>query len=425
MAVALPTLLSVTALGLEIGSWSLIKVDLQRRADLAAYAAAMVYGGGSTAQDAATTGTNIAALNGAAAGRCGWSAGTNTRTCSDVSVALVTYGAAAAPAMQAVVSKSVPLQIARLISSQPTVAVSATAIAAVVAVVIPGSGGQPCITALNSKGTGITVQGGAAVNASGCTLKSNAAFADTNGSNVTASWVYASGAVTVSGNSYITNGTSTVTPTNVGSWTNNAPLYKSAPAISDPYAGNAQITSDFSALKPGTGNAFNGTWQPSTLSPGTYKSITSGSGNITINPGLYIVNGDVSIGNGAALTGTGVTIIASGSVTFGGGSAVTLSAPVTGSTSGGIPGIVMAGNSTGTETLSNGMKPTLTGVVYFPNATVAVAGGVNVANGCLELLAGSVTISNGASFGGSCTNYGAATFSSLPSSSSAAIALVQ
>jgi hypothetical protein len=97
---------------------------------------------------------------------------------------------------------------------------------------------------------------------------------------------------------------------------------------------------------------------------------------------------------------------------------VTLSAPVADTTTGGIPGILIAGNSTSTDTLSNGMKPTLTGVIYYPNGTMAISGGVSVGNGCLEMLAGSISFSNGSSFGASCSNYGAPTFGSLPGTSS-------
>jgi hypothetical protein len=53
-------------------------------------------------------------------------------------------------------------------------------------------------------------------------------------------------------------------------------------------------------------------------------------------------------------------------------------------------------------------------VVYYPNGTMAISGGVSVGNGCLEMIAGSLSISNGSSFGSSCSSYGAATFPSMP-----------
>jgi hypothetical protein len=380
----------------------------------------MRYNAGDSAQVATTTGVNIAALNGATATNPTWSSSTNTTSASDVTVAKVSgVRTSTNTAMRAVVTASLPLAIGQLFTTRTAVTVSATAYAELLAGA--SGGGQPCAVALKTSGTGITVQGGAAVSAAGCTLRSNSGVAVTNGSGITASWVYGTSA-TVSGNSFITNGTTTVNPNNVSGWNNSAPLDVTSTTISDPFASNTAIQNAFKSLSPGSGTAFNGTWQPSTLSPGTFASITSGSGNITLNPGLYIVNGNISIGNGAALTGNGVTLVTSGTITFGGGSAVTLSAPVSGATSG-VPGIVIAGNSTGTDTLSNGMKPTLNGAVYFPNGTLAIAGGVQTGNNCLELVAGTLSISNGATFASTnCSAYGTPTFGSINSST---VALVQ
>jgi hypothetical protein len=92
---------------------------------------------------------------------------------------------------------------------------------------------------------------------------------------------------------------------------------------------------------------------------------------------------------------------------------VTLSAPLSGATSGAIPGVLIAGNSTGSDTLSNGMVPTLTGVIYYPNGTISIVGGVHAGNSCLELLAGSISFSNGSGFAASCANYAASTFTSV------------
>lgn len=426
LALVLPVLVGATALALEVSSWSVTKVTLQRRADMAAYAAIMRYEAGDTPQVATGIGVNVAAMNGATAATPTWTgpSGTppSTMTASDVTVALVSgVRSGHNPAMKAVVTTSVPLSLGGLVTSlsfssllaaQTAVTISATAYAEYYQTGA-GTGGYPCATALKnsaSGGTGITVTGGAAVNLANCNVRSNAGVSVTNGSSITTPWVYGT-SVTVSGGSSITNGTTTVTSSPTPPDTT-APINITAIQLPDPYASSAATTAsaaiatDFASLSPGSGTAFTGTWQASTLSPGTYSSITSGSGPITMNPGLYIVNGNISISNGATLTGSGVTIITSGTVSFGGGATVTLSAPLTTTTApGAIPGILIAGNSTSTDTISNGMKPTLTGVVYYPNGTMAISGGVNVGNSCLEILAGSLSISNGASFGSSCSTY--------------------
>jgi Flp pilus assembly protein TadG len=426
LALVMPVLMGVLALGLEVGSWSVTKVELQRRADQAAYAAIMRYNSGDTAQTATGIGVDMAALNGATAASPTWSAATNTTTASDVTVALVAgVRSASDNAMKAVVTASTPLSFGGLVAglafgdilgSRTAVTITATAYAEIQTtggtVGTPGTGGQPCAVALNKNGTGVTVTGGSAVNLASCNVRSNAGVSVTNGSSITAPWVYGA-TITISGGSSITNGTNAVTSSPTPPDTT-APIDITSSQLADPYAGNTSISTDFSSLNPGSGTAFNGTWQSSTLNPGTYSSITSGSGAMTLNPGLYIVNGNISIGNGATVTGAGVTIVTSGTVSFGGGANVTLSAPISGTTSGGIPGVLIAGNSASTDTLSNGMKPTLTGVIYYPNGTMSISGGVSVGNGCLEVIAGSLSISNGSSFGSSCSSYGAATFQSTP-----------
>lgn len=418
MAALLPMLMGSLALAVEIGSWSVTKIELQRRADLAAFAAMGAYQNNATQQASAGTGADMAALNGAAAASRNWSG--STLTSSDVTVSFVNgVRTSTNQGIMVVATKTVPLTIGQFLTTSKTITLSATAWSElnITTTTTGGGGGQPCMVALKSNGTGVTVTGGTTLSAPGCSVRSNAAVSVTNGSkiSVTNGWVYANGTATVSGGSSITDGTHTVTPTNINTWNNSEPLNKSAGSIDDPYASDTDITSKFSSLHPGTGTAFTGTWQPSTLNPGTYSSITSGSGNITLNPGLYVVNGNINVGNGAAFSGTGVTIVTSGTVTFGGGSVVTLSAPLAQSTSGGIPGVLMAGNGTGTDTLSNGVQPTLNGLVYFPNGTMALAGGVKTSNSCLEVLAGSITVSNGATLGSSCDNYGTKTFDSLPS----------
>ena len=422
LALVVPVLMCATALALEVSSWSVNKIALQRRADLAAYAAIMRYQAGDSAQTATGVGVTIAALNGATAASPAWTGASaspaNTTTASDVAVSLVAgVRSASDNAMKAVVTTSIPLSFGGMLSTQSVVTVSATAYAEIVTT--PGAGGQPCLLALNPSGTGINVQGGVAVSLSSCTVRSNAAVTVSNGSSVNAPWVYGT-SVSITGGSSISNGTTTVTSTPTGSDTT-APIYEPAGQLANPYANNTAINSDFAALSPGSGSAYNlGNGANTSMSAGTYSSITVGGGAmLTMNPGLYMVNGNVSIANGASVTGSGVTIITSGTVSFGGGASVTLSAPTPITASGGsIPGILIAGNSTSTDTLSNGMKPTLTGVIYYPNGTIAVSGGVGVANGCLEMIAGSLSITNGASFGGSCTSYGATTFSSLPGTSS-------
>jgi hypothetical protein len=65
-----------------------------------------------------------------------------------------------------------------------------------------------------------------------------------------------------------------------------------------------------------------------------------------------------------------------------------------------------------------------TGVMYFPNAAVTLAGSTTLGStGCAELIGGSLTLSGSANFSGSCSSYGAPSYGSLPSTTS--VSLVQ
>ena len=154
VALVLPALLATVALALEVGSWSIVKIELQMRADVAAYAATTAYGNGADAHSASKTGADVAALNGAAAASRSWDAASSTLTSSDVTIQLVSGVRDPSDlAMKVTVTRSIPLTIGRMFSTQDAVTVSAIAWAEVVSV--PGRTLQPCLLALNTSGPGI------------------------------------------------------------------------------------------------------------------------------------------------------------------------------------------------------------------------------------------------------------------------------
>ncbi|HEX3999784.1 MAG TPA: hypothetical protein VHX65_14635, partial [Pirellulales bacterium] len=111
-----------------------------------------------------------------------------------------------------------------------------------------------------------------------------------------------------------------------------------------------------------------------TLSPGTYigRIQISGNAHVTLLPGLYYLEGGMSI-SGGTVTGTGVTIYDSiNSISISGSASVSLSAP----TSGVYQGIVLFQNRTNIRPISISGSATvnLTGEVYIPDAQFQVAG---------------------------------------------------
>lgn len=155
-----------------------------------------------------------------------------------------------------------------------------------------------------------------------------------------------------------------------------------------------------------------------TLSPGTWTEWDFHK-NVILKPGIYYVNGSISLGAQASLSGTGVTIVTSGALSMHGGAIMTLSAalaPVNANdaiTGGAIPGIVFAGNSTATSVFRGNTSPSLTGVVYYPNGKLDFGGTAQGGSrGCLEIIAASVEMGGSSTMSSRCSDYGALRFSS-------------
>ena len=126
MAALLPMLMGSLALAVEIGSWSVTKLELQRRADLAAFAAMGAYKNNATQQASAGVGADVAALNGATATARAWSG--STLTSSDVTVGFVNgVRTSTNQGIMVVATKAMPLTIGRFVSTRTSVTVSATA----------------------------------------------------------------------------------------------------------------------------------------------------------------------------------------------------------------------------------------------------------------------------------------------------------
>jgi hypothetical protein len=127
-----------------------------------------------------------------------------------------------------------------------------------------------------------------------------------------------------------------------------------------------------------------------TISPDTYcGGISINGGTVTLNPGLYVMNG-----GGTSITdlGKGVTIFNTGAVSgsggyrgikITGGSTATLSAP-TDTSNGGIVGILFfedrnvswsAVGSSQTSQITGGSNTSLVGALYFPTTTLTYSGG--------------------------------------------------
>jgi len=236
---------------------------------------------------------------------------------------------------------------------------------------------------------GISVIGGATITANNCGVIDDAGLQVNNGGKITA----ASIGVAVPGTPPCSPPSCTPLPT-TGIVPASDPLSyltpptPASPCITDPTIGNGVPTT--------------------TLSPGTYCSMTicgnnGGGSTVNFNSGVYIINGNFTVGNGCTLNGTSVMFYeVTGTISLGpmyGSANLNLTAPTTSNAStGASAGILVwqAASDTNPVTINNGSNATLTGALYFPTAALTLAGGSNTTPYTI-VVAKSIASSNGAS----------------------------
>ncbi|GGF19596.1 hypothetical protein GCM10011611_26930 [Aliidongia dinghuensis] len=386
-AICLPLLLMLVGLAVELTNWTAIRRELQRTADLAALAGTAQFAAANASNAAANAAASLAELNGVtgAASRT-WNASTATLTDNDITVTIGGGIRNAADTLVTVtVTETVPLILTKLLTSAASVTVSATSAAEYMSV-------PACILALKTSSTGITGQGNPDLSLTGCSLRSNSNISAGGSAIISAPYLFANGTITgsgIDGSAYPNSGT-----------------------IADPYASNAAIQAAFSQVASSSGPSFSDSPKGvDTLSPGSYSSWNI-KGTVTLDPGIYYVNGSISFGSQASVSGNGVTIVTSGSVSGTGGASLSLSAATTAdATNGAIPGIVFAGNSTASSSLSGNNSPSITGVVYYPNGTLFFQGDAQGgSSGCLQVVAAAITLSGNSQMATNCSAYGTPIF---------------
>ena len=261
-----------------------------------------------------------------------------------------------------------------------------------------------CVYTLGNPGSGIqgiTVNGTPTLNAPTCGIDDNGNFLS-NGSKLDVN----AGTIGVVG-SDTNHGGGTVT---CGGSTTNCPVTGIAPA-GDPLS---YLTA------PASGSA--GTCSATSCTAGTYSSISINGGTVTLQPGTYIVNGNLTINGNANVTGTGVTfyITNGGSVTINGTGSVQLTAPTTGTYAGILfyqdPSDTSAAKVNGTSTSF------FQGSLYFPKASLDFSGtattGVcpngTTANGFNGCAAYTIIVSDALTVSGNTTVNINSDYSSLP-----------
>ncbi|MGC2163714.1 MAG: pilus assembly protein TadG-related protein [Silvibacterium sp.] len=244
---------------------------------------------------------------------------------------------------------------------------------------------QNCIYALGSSGIVLNASNGTDLTATSCGIIGNGNLSVVGGAHINAQ------SIAVAGTSTINNGGSTSPTPATG-----------IPPVSNPLSYLTPPTYSNCVNPPAGGNGAyaNGV----TLGPATaggtvcynYLNIANGATNITLNPGVYVINGNFTLGGGVSVTGTGVTFYFPNNgdtINIANGVTLALSAP----TSGNLNGILFWQSSSDTSTISleGGANSNLQGVIYAPTAPLLVENGTGT-NTYVDTIVQSLTIDGGA-----------------------------
>ncbi|HEY0834069.1 MAG TPA: pilus assembly protein TadG-related protein [Azospirillum sp.] len=381
MALALTAVLGLVSAAVEVGSWYVVRRNLQSAADAAALAGALEHARSSPERITAAA-TQEAVRNGAAAG-----ADTILVNSPPASGAF----SGDPQAVEAIITHQQGRLFTALFGSGD-VPITTRSVARL------RSTGEACVLALDRAADGaVTAQGSAAIDTRGCVLAANS-VSDTaidlgGSSSVAADSLWTSGGITLGGS---TNASFTRTPVS-RAW-----------ALPDPYA-------DLTISVPGGGCANNNTRiqnETRTLTPGVYcNGISVGAHGVAVlEPGTYYIDrGDFDVGAQGTVRCNctaphGVTIVLTsttnttqiGRVDINGGASVTLRAPSDPGYA--YPGVLFfqdrRASASDESRLNGGATMSLNGALYFPAQAMQWNGNsFGGAQGCVRIIARTVSFS--------------------------------
>ncbi|MFB9981280.1 pilus assembly protein TadG-related protein [Mesorhizobium kowhaii] len=366
-ALTLPIVIGAAGFGVETSYWYYNSLRLQATADAAAFAGALEQISGSDKPAIVAAATQSAATNGLGSGTI------------VVNTPPVSGPNTAKKAVEVIVGQNLD-RMFTAIFTQAQVPEHARAVALIT------DASKACVLALDpSASQAALFSGNTSVKLIGCSVMSDSIASDAiklqGSAGLQADCLITAGGVSLS------NPVTTVCA---------APITQALPAA-DPFA---------SLPAPAASNPCQND-NKATLSPGTYCSGMTLKGNVTLSPGVYVVQGDLKINANAAIIGSGVTIFMSGSstVSMNGNASVKLSAP----TSGTYSGVLFYGDRTGNSASStfNGTADSLlTGAIYFPKQQVNYLGNFSGNSGCTQVVAKTIQWSGSTTINQDCTSLG-------------------
>lgn len=384
-AFTLPVLAGFFGLGLEVGAWQTSRAELQAAVDTVARKGALEIEMTKDPEKA-----RLAAIATALANDL------------DMSRTSVTFGAQGDHDSVIVkTSRTLPRYFSLLYSDGKDIKVDAAA----EAYAVPDRVGA-CILALAPDGIGVQAAGTSDIDATGCSIHSNALRADSfdpiGSAHVIADCITTSQTSDASAMQYTLN-TCEAIEDNV-------------PAISDPYvnipipdAGNpeAAIVGPYFDARGVTGGTHKTSQKGSTLGSSIHEHLLIDS-DATLENGatLVIVDGTLEFKGNNTATGENVTfILINSTIKTGSQFNMQLSAK----TSGTYGGLLFAGRREGLKqyhSLRGGATTALTGAVYLPSDQLEMVGGSQVTGGCFHAIAAEIKLAGNSSFGNVCGGVG-------------------
>jgi Flp pilus assembly protein TadG len=385
VALSLPIVVGGAGLGVETSYWYYSGLKLQAVADAAAFAGALEKVSSTDNSTVAAAATQSAAAN-----------GLSTSAVITVNTPPLSGPNVARKAVEVIVQQNVD-RFFTAIFTQQRVPEQARAVALIT------DASKACVLSLDPSASKAALFSGSSVTElKGCSVMANSIASDAiklqGSAGLRADCLISVGGVSLS---------------NPVTMVCSSPITQALPAA-DPFA-------DLPA--PTAGNPcrnVNGNKSSQTIQPGTYCNGLSLSGNVTLSPGVYVVqNGDFKVNANANITGDGVTIYLAGSsrVSMNGNAVVKLSAP----TSGTYSGVLMYGDRTnagGQNTFNGTADSLLTGALYFARQQVNYLGNFSGTGGCTQVVADTIQWSGNTTINQDCTSLG---MRDLPAATSVAL----
>lgn len=367
-AIAMPVLVGMGALAVDVGLWTVQKREAQGAADQAAFSAAIA----AKADD-----DDAGHLEGkAVAASVGFVDGQDEVTVETTK--LDSLDGKSGEFWEVIIEKPQSMGLAALfLGSAPTARARAVAGTA--------SGGAACIIGLKTSGTAISIDNNNSISNPGCAVYSNANMSMKNGSTINGA-AFVAGSIDKQNASQIMIGQEVtgVTP------------------VPDPYADVPSPGSCTNSAKITNGGSY---------SAGQFCAgieIKNNASNPTLNlaSGTYVVGGILRLDNGVTINGSGVTLVLmpGATVSLGNNLVFNITAP----TSGNYAGIAMMGRNLGTNILAwNNATFNVQGALYFPNQELSIKNN-SVFNSaqCTQLVGLVVSINNNANMNDECPGSG-------------------